>query len=234
MSVRGEGVLVFDLGSVSLRVGRAVDKDPMAEIPSVVGVSIKGTAANSDSAKPNDNRINKNIKYYIGEKSLSVPRPGKSLNLVKTYCFTFTIRINVVVFFFNSGMEVKNCVKDCMIDDWDLFEQMLDYAYSNCLAVESHCYPVLFTEWVLNTKPKRETLVELMFEKYNLPAIYLCNSGSLATIGLKCSTALVIDCGATHTSVIPVNSCSVVSDAISKSPVGGDFINMECKQYFKV
>lgn len=131
-------------------------------------------------------------------------------------------------------MEVVSYMKDGMIDDWDLFEKILDYSYSKCLQTDAQYHPVLFTESPLNNRPKREKLVELMFEKYNVPATFLGKSAVLAAFSCGRSTGIVVDSGATHTSAIPVHDGYVIPSAIVKSPLGGDFISMQCRQFLKV
>lgn len=42
--------------------------------------------------------------------------------------------------------EVKPFMKDCMIEDWDLFEQMMDYAYDKCLVTDHKNHGALFSE----------------------------------------------------------------------------------------
>ena len=44
------------------------------------------------------------------------------------------------------GMEVSTYIKDGMIEDWDMFEQILDYSYAKVIKSESEYHPVLFSE----------------------------------------------------------------------------------------
>ncbi|VEN56967.1 unnamed protein product [Callosobruchus maculatus] len=48
-------------------------------------------------------------------------------------------------------------------------------------------------------------MAELMFEKYNVPAVYLAKNASLAAFANGRPTCLVVDSGATHTSAVPVH-----------------------------
>ena len=43
----------------------------------------------------------------------------------------------------------------------------------------------------------------------------------------------MIDCGATHTSAVPVHDGYVLQQAVVKSPLGGDFLTMQCKQFLE-
>ena len=44
------------------------------------------------------------------------------------------------------GMEVSTYIKDGMIQDWDMLEQILDYSYAKIIKSESEYHPVLFSE----------------------------------------------------------------------------------------
>lgn len=206
------GALVFDVGSQSLRVGYAQEDTPKAEIPAVVGVvedgnqSVDVNSGALDDAK-NGNSINGETKHYIDTNVLCVPR---------------------------NGMKVVSYMKDGMIEDWDLFEKVLDYAYDKCIQSESKYHPVLMSESPSNLRPKREKLMELMFEKYNVPAFFLVKNAVLSAFANGRVTALVVDSGATHTSAIPVHDGYVLTNAIVKSPLGGDYVTMQCRQFLQV
>lgn len=49
--------------------------------------------------------------------------------------------------------ELHTFLKDCMIEDWDLFENFLNYIYKRSLSSDSELHPVLMSEapvWILN------------------------------------------------------------------------------------
>nr|ATP16751.1 actin [Adelphocoris suturalis] len=204
------GALVFDVGHHSFRVGYAQEDTPKAEIPAAVGVIEDGnlngavrTDALDPDKKPDSSNISSGAKHYIDTTILNVAR---------------------------KGMEVVSYMKDGMIEDWDLFEKVLDYTYSKCIQSESEFHPVLMSEAPLNVRGKREKLTELMFEKYNVPAFFLVKNAVLAAFANGRATGLVVDSGATHTSAVPVQDGYVLTQAIVKSPLGGDYITMQCKQ----
>ncbi|GAB6022244.1 Actin-like 6A [Chamberlinius hualienensis] len=201
------GALVFDIGHYSLRAGYAGEDSPKAEIPSYVGVVESPIAATEsmeiDGSTNQPKEIQTEKKYYIDTNSLHVAK---------------------------KGMEVTTFLKDGMIEDWDLFEKVLDFTYSRHIKSSSHLHPVLMSEAPWNSKPKREKLTELMFEKYNIPAFFLVKNAVLAAFANGRSTGIVVDSGATHTSAIPVHDGYVLTQAIVKTPLAGDFISMQCKQ----
>lgn len=137
-------------------------------------------------------------------------------------------------FFFFAGKEVVNCLNDGMVDDWDVFDNLLDYSYRNCLCTDPRHHPVLFTEPSWNDPSKRERLAELMFEKYDVPAMFVSNNAVLAAFSNGRYTGTVVDSGATHTTVTPVYNGFAITSAVVKSPLGGDYITAKCKEYFVV
>lgn len=128
-----------------------------------------------------------------------------------------------------SNKEILNPLKDCMIEDWELFEKLLDVCYNNHIRSKPANHPVLMSEAPWNTKDKRETLTELLFEKYDIPALFLCKNAVLSAFSNGRSTGLIIDSGATHTSAIPVHDGYVLQKGIVRSPIGGDVLIGQCQ-----
>jgi len=120
-----------------------------------------------------------------------------------------------------------------MIDDWDMFEAVVEYAYRSHLLADPTLHPLLMSEAPLNTKTKREQLTELMFEKFGIPAFYLCKTAVLAAFANGRPSGLIVDSGATHTSAIPVYDGYCLTQAIVKSPIGGDALTAQCRQFLE-
>ncbi|KAH6940518.1 hypothetical protein HPB50_000539 [Hyalomma asiaticum] len=120
-----------------------------------------------------------------------------------------------------------------LVEDWDLFEKVLDYTYSRHVKSEPHLHPVLMSEASWNARTKREKLTEIMFEKYGVPAFFLVKNAVLAAFANGRSTGIVVDSGASQTSAIPVHDGYVLTQAVVKSPLAGDFVTMQCKQFLE-
>lgn len=202
------GALVFDIGHYSIRAGYAGEDSPKAEIPSHAGVLEEPQALPepmeiNGGSQPKDPAPSPEKKYFIDTTSIHVPR---------------------------KSVEMATFLKDGMIDDWELFEKILDHAYSKHIKSETHLHPVLMSEPPWNARGKREKLTELMFEKYNIPAFFLVKNAVLAAFANGRSTGVVVDSGSTHTSAVPVHDGYVLTQGIVKTPLAGDFITMQCKQ----
>ena len=109
-------------------------------------------------------------------------------------------------------------------------QQVMDYSYDKVIKSESAQHPVLFSEAAWNHKVRREKLTEIMFEKYNVPAFFLCKNAVLSAFANGRSTGIILDSGASQTSAIPIHEGYVLGQAIVKSPLAGDFLTMQCRQ----
>eukprot|EP00794_Sanderia_malayensis_P016704 gene16704-18398_t len=201
------GALVFDFGSMTTRVGFAGEDCPKAEFSTTVGVQdvVKEEKMETDSEQEPKSIKESSKKYFIDSSEIHVPRPN---------------------------VEMMSPLKDGLVEDWDLFEQLLTHSYEKHIRSNSELHPVLMTEAPWNVKAKREKLTELMFEKYNVPAFFLCKNAVLSAFANGRSSGLVIDSGSTHTSAVPVHDGFVLQQAIVRSPLAGDFLTRQCLEYF--
>lgn len=62
-----------------------------------------------------------------------------------------------------SDVEAVSYMKDGMIDDWDLFENVLSYAYSQCIKSDSELHPVLMSEAPVSYSDERITATCMQF-----------------------------------------------------------------------
>ncbi|KAK7098169.1 actin-like protein 6A [Littorina saxatilis] len=195
------GALVFDMGSYSFRAGYAGEDTPKAEIPTHVGVV-------------------DDIEMKMETDGGDTPAPPDKKYLIDTVYMKHA----------RKDMELVSFLKEGMVENWDIFEKVMDYVYSRSIKSESCLHPLLMSEPAWNTKNKREKMTEIMFEKYNIPAFFLCKNSVLSAFANGRSTALILDSGATHTSAVPVYDGYVLTQGIVKSPLAGEFIIQECRK----
>ena len=181
------GAVVFDVGSNTTRVGYAGEDSPKGELSTTIGVI---TDPAEEAMEVEDEKVLKpNQRRYHFDPQHIFPLANK---------------------------EMATPVKDGMIEDWDLFEKLLNHLYAKHICDKSDDHPVLMSEAAWNTKDKREKLTELMFEKYNIPAFFLCKNAVLSAFAHGRSTGLVLDSGATQTSAVPVHD-GYVLQKVNKS-----------------
>ena len=196
------GALVFDIGSHSMRAGYAGEDMPKADIPSTVGFVPITDMETDQGETAHQNRIG-DKKYYFDTTQIKVPR---------------------------EDMEMSTFMSDGMIEDWDVFEKIMDHLYEKHMRCKTSEHPVMMSECSWNIRAKRERLTELMFEKYNIPAFFLCKNAVLSCFANSRPTGVVLDSGLKQTSAVPVFDGYVIQNAIVKTPLAGEFVTTECQK----
>uniref|UniRef100_A0AC35TZ93 Actin n=1 Tax=Rhabditophanes sp. KR3021 TaxID=114890 RepID=A0AC35TZ93_9BILA len=177
---------------------------------------------------------------YAGEEIPSIDIPSfigvrnndeHSINGLKTTRETFIGGSEVYTP--RKETEIRTYMKDGLIEDWDLFEKVLDHVYDRSLGIESRYHGVLMSEAPWVSKEKREKLTELMFEKYNVPAFFTIKSPVLAAFSNGKSTGLVVDSGASQTYAAPVYDGYCLTQAVVRSNIGGDTIVDQFEKHFE-
>ncbi|KAJ3120850.1 1-phosphatidylinositol-3-phosphate 5-kinase [Physocladia obscura] len=137
------------------------------------------------------------------------------------------------IYVWREDVEIKNPVVNGAITDWQTLELIWDYALKQRLAIDSTSeHPLLVTEAAWANRDSREKLIEIAFEKYNVPAFYIAKSPVLSAFSAGRPSALVIDSGAESTSVVPVVDGFVLKKvpkqnrpAIQKNSVAGNAVS---------
>lgn len=75
-----------------------------------------------------------------------------------------------------------------------------------------------------NSKEHREKFAQILFETFNVPAIYIVPDAILSLYQSERTTGLVVDIGSTCTRVVPVVDGKCISNAISRVEIGGDHV----------
>ncbi|XLT86475.1 hypothetical protein HN873_008228, partial [Arachis hypogaea] len=121
-------------------------------------------------------------------------------------------------------MEVLSPLKNGVVADWNIVDNIWDHALRDCLLVDPKERPMLLSEPCNNTQEQRERTAELMFEKYKVPALFLAKNAVLTSFASGRATSLVIDGGGGSTTVAPVLDGYVLQKAVTTSPIGGEFL----------
>ena len=133
--------------------------------------------------------------------------------------------------YINPKMKVKTFMKqDGTIDNFDLFEKNLNYVLEENLLLNLADHPLLFSEPSFHNKQNRIKLTEFMFEKYKIPAIYICKSAVLSGFSCGRSTCLVFDSGHNTTYAVPVCEGYALQKCLIKENIAGDWITTQVEK----
>merc|ERR1719410_2362324 len=83
-----------------------------------------------------------------------------------------------------------------IIINWEDMEKIWRHSFYNELRVAPEEHPVLLTEAPLNPKSNRERVTQIMFETFNVPALYIAVQAVLSMYGSgQGTTGIVVDSG---------------------------------------
>jgi len=124
---------------------------------------------------------------------------------------------------------MKFPVENGIVTGWDDAEKIWHNTFYNELRVQPEEQPVIIIEALRNPKANREKTVQIMFETFNVPALYLTTANTLAMYAAGRTTGLAVDFGFESCRVAPVYEGLVIRDAVTTLSVGGGDI----KQYLQ-
>ena len=108
-----------------------------------------------------------------------------------------------------------------IVTDWDDMERIWTYIYEHELKTLSEEHPVLLTEPPLNPRTNRETAAQIMFEQFNVPAIYMSIQAVLSLYASGRTTGIVLDCGDGVSHAVPVYGGFAISNSIQRIDIAG-------------
>jgi actin-related protein len=91
--------------------------------------------------------------------------------------------------------------------------------------------PLIFTENSVHNKEARLKLTEFLFEKLELPAIFICKDSVLTSFACGRSTALVLDSGYKTTTATPVHDGYALQKSIVRHQIGGETLSQMLSNY---
>ena len=121
-------------------------------------------------------------------------------------------------------LEGVSPMKGGVIKDWNAMERFWEYCFYKMLKINPTDHPVILTETALNTKENKNKIMEIMFEVFNVPAIYIGMQAVLSLYATGRMTGCVINSGESVTDIVPICENYVNNQAIQKIELAGQDI----------
>lgn len=118
-------------------------------------------------------------------------------------------------------LKIKYPLEHGIVTDWDDMEKIWSYVYEQELKTISEEHPVLLTEAPLNPRANRDTAAEILFEQFNVPALYISIQAVLSLYASGRTTGIVLDCGDGVSHAVPVYEGFAISNSIRRIDVAG-------------
>ncbi|XP_071810240.1 actin-2-like [Asterias amurensis] len=112
-------------------------------------------------------------------------------------------------------------VEHGIITNWNDMEAIWHHTFYNDLCVAPEEHAVLLTEIALNPKPNREKMTEIMFETFNVPAMYLGTQAALSLYASGRKTGIVFESGGGVSEIVPINDGKTLLNAVQTFDVNG-------------
>ena len=118
-------------------------------------------------------------------------------------------------------LKIRYPLEHGVVTDWDDMERIWTYIYETELKTLSEEHPVLLTEPPLNPRENRDTAAQIMFEQFNVPAVYMSMQAVLSLYAGGRTTGVVLDSGDGVTHAVPVYDGFAIPSAIRRIDVAG-------------
>lgn len=118
-------------------------------------------------------------------------------------------------------LKIRYPLEHGIVTNWEDMESIWHYVYENELKTLPEEHPVLLTEPPLNPRANRDMAAQLMFEAFNVPALYMSIQAVLSLYASGRTTGVVLDSGDGVSHAVPVFEGFAIPNSIRRIDVAG-------------
>lgn len=120
-----------------------------------------------------------------------------------------------------SQLDILYPMENGIIKNWVDMQYLWDYSFYDKLQTSTQDRKILLTEPPMNPVKNRESMCEIMFERYQFGGVYVAIQAILALCGEGRHHGVVVDSGDGVTHIVPVYDQMVLSHKIRRLDIAG-------------
>ena len=228
--------IVIDFGANAVKAGYAGEESPKVHFPSCVGAITRdkdGAAEAKANGGAGDAR-DVEMAEAGADASTTPKKESDGGSKSKANGSDATRDLYVGHFALNYRRENMEVVSPFdeetgLLSDWDLVENIWRHTLTDRLHIDPTEHPVLLAEPNFNSKECREKSLEILFETFQPPAVFLAKNACLSSYSAGRPTSLVLDVGYKSTVAAAVHDGYLLQKSVSRSRLGGEILT-DCMQ----
>lgn len=118
-------------------------------------------------------------------------------------------------------LSIRYPIEHGIVTNWDDMEKIWHHTFYNELRIDPDQHPVMLTEAPLNPKANRERMTQLMFETFNVPAMYVSIQAILSLYSAGRTTGCIFDSGDGVSHIVPVYDGYCLPHAVARIDIAG-------------
>ncbi|XP_044775476.1 actin-like [Neomonachus schauinslandi] len=202
--------LVCDYGSGFSKVGFSGTEAPLATFPTILG----------------------KLRHDVSGFDLGAPRPppSQALGPAPGQQENPLVGMQEEDWFIGDEAQKKRGelnlqypISRATITNWDSMEKIWHHSFYQALRIAPEQHPLMVTEPPLNTTSNKEKMSQILFETFNVPALYLANQGVLSLYASGQISGTTIESGEGMTYFVPIiDGCPLHQSTIQMDMAGQD------------